>query len=87
MTYSLGNYSGVLLKQKYGVPYVCEYNGSFPWMARHWDRRRIFHEKLMTRIELLNLQKADLIVVVSNPMKDELVQRGINPDTVTTTVQ
>jgi len=75
--YSLGNYTGVSLKNRYKIPYVCEYNGSFPWMARNWGGRKLFHEKLPTRIELLNLYGADLIVVVSQPMKDELVKRGI----------
>lgn len=76
--YSLGNYAGVALKKQYKVPYVCEYNGSFPWMARHWDKKRIFHEGLITQIELLNLHAADVIVVVSRPMKEELLARGIN---------
>ncbi len=80
--YSLGNYVGVFLKEKYKIPYVCEYNGSFPWMARNWGGRKLFHEKLLTRIELLNLHAADLIVVVSQPMKDELVNRGIDADKI-----
>lgn len=75
--YSLGNYAGAALKKHYGIPYVCEYNGSFPWMARHWDGRRLFHESLLALIELLNLKAADLIVVVSQSMKDELVGRGM----------
>ncbi len=75
--YSLGNYAGIVLRKRYGVPYVCEYNGSFPWIARNWQHRKLLHEKLMTRIELLNLLKADVVVVVSQPMKDELVARGI----------
>lgn len=75
--YSLGNYAGVILRKRYRVPYVCEYNGSFPWMARNWQHRKLFHEKLITRIELLNLQEADVVVVVSQPMKDELMARGI----------
>ena len=76
--YSLGNYTGVVLKKKYGVPYIFEYNGSFLWMGRHWGKGKVFHEKLINRIELLNLYAADLVVVVSRPMKDELVRRGIN---------
>ncbi|MBI4530044.1 MAG: glycosyltransferase family 4 protein [Candidatus Latescibacteria bacterium] len=75
--YSLGNYTGVVLKRKYGVLYVCEYNGSFPWMARNWGGGKLFHERLMARVELLNLHAADLVVVVSRPMKDELVAQGI----------
>lgn len=80
--YSLGNYVGVSLKLKYKVPYICEYNGSFPWMARNWGGRRLFHEKLLTRIELLNLKAADVVVVVSQPMKDELIGRGIEADKI-----
>jgi glycosyltransferase involved in cell wall biosynthesis len=77
--YSLNNYVGVLCKQRYGVPYVCEYNGSFPWVVRHWNRRRLFHERLSNEIELLNLRAADVIVVVSQPLLEELRERGIDP--------
>ena len=80
--YSLGNYVGAFLKRKYGTSYICEYNGSFSWMASHWDNCRLLHEKLMTRIELLNLKIADVIVVVSRPIKNELVKRGINADKI-----
>lgn len=77
--YSLGNYAGVLLKQKYKVPYICEYNGPLSWVAKHWSHRKLFHEKLLLHIELLNLSAADLIVVVSQASFDELTQRGIDP--------
>jgi glycosyltransferase involved in cell wall biosynthesis len=80
--YSLGNYAGVVLKLKYGIPYICEYNGSFSWMARNWNGRKLFHERLMTRIELLNLHAADLVVVVSKIMKDELIKRGVLEDKI-----
>ena len=80
--YSLSNYAGVTLKHKYKLPFVCEYNGSFPWMARYWHGRKLFHEKLITRIELLNLKAADVVVVVSAPMKDELISRGVEADKI-----
>jgi len=76
--YSMGNYTGVWLKRRYGMRYICEYNGSFPWMARNWERRPLFHEKLITSIEMLNLKVADLVVVVSETSRQELVQRGID---------
>ncbi len=80
--YSLGNFSGVLLKNKHQIPYICEYNGSFIWMAKHWDKRKYFHEGLLNKIELLNLHAADLVVVVSKTMKDDLAQRGIASDKI-----
>ena len=79
---SLGNYTGVRLKRKYCIPFVCEYNGSFTWMARHWQKRRLFHDNLMNRIELLNLHASDIVVVVSNESKNELLLRGITPEKI-----
>jgi glycosyltransferase involved in cell wall biosynthesis len=40
------------------------------------------YEKLSERIELLNLRLADMIVVVSQPMKDELVRRRIDSEKI-----
>ncbi len=80
--YSLGDYSGVLLQQQHAVPYVCEYNGPLVWVARNWGKRKIIHEKLVERIELLNLNAADLIVAVSKPLRDELMERGIDPSKI-----
>jgi glycosyltransferase involved in cell wall biosynthesis len=74
--YSLNNYSGVILSRKYRIPFILEYNGSEVWMARHWGKPLRF-ESTANKIELLNLHAADLIVVVSTPMKHELVKRGI----------
>lgn len=76
--YGVGNYSGVVLARHYRVPFVLEYNGSEIWINRHWGRP-LKYEALSARIELLNLRSADVVVVVSEPMKDELVGRGIDP--------
>ena len=79
--YSLNNYSGIRIARRHGVPFVLEYNGSEIWMGRHWGRA-ITHEALSRRIEQLNLSAADLIVVVSRVMRDEIVARGIDPASV-----
>ena len=81
--YSMHGYTGPALRSRYQVPYVCEYNGSFVWMNRHWVQRRfgprgMFFERLGERIEMLNLRAADLVVVVSRAMKEEVVARGID---------
>lgn len=80
--YSLGNYIGVILRNKYKIPYICEYNGSFTWMAKNWDNKELFHKKLLNKIEILNLKAADLVVVVSEVMKNELIKRGIDEDKI-----
>jgi len=79
--YSLNNYAGAYLAREFNVPFVLEYNGSFPWMSRHWGRPLRF-EGIANKIELANLQTADLIVVVSKAMKNELLERGIPYDKI-----
>jgi glycosyltransferase involved in cell wall biosynthesis len=75
--YSLNNYAGLRLAQRLGVPFVLEYNGSELWMSRHWARP-LTYEALASRIELLNVNGADLVVVVSRAMRDELLARGVD---------
>jgi glycosyltransferase involved in cell wall biosynthesis len=50
-------------------------------MGRHWGRT-LKHEGLSRRIEQLNLSSADLIVVVSKAMADEITSRGIDAESV-----
>lgn len=79
--YSVNNYSGIKIAEKFKIPFVLEYNGSEVWIGRNWARPLIY-ESLSERIELLNLQSADVVVVVSHPMKDELLARGIDADKI-----
>jgi glycosyltransferase involved in cell wall biosynthesis len=59
-----------------------EYYGSEIWANRNWGTGAMRYETLTERAELLNLKAADLIVVVSEPLKDELIERGINADKI-----
>jgi len=74
--YSLDNWSGAALATRIGVPFVLEYNGSEIWINRNWGTP-LRHEAVAEAIELLCLRTADLVVVVSRPMRDELVARGV----------
>ena len=76
--YSANNYAGLKLAQSLRVPFVLEYNGSEIWVNRHWGRP-LKYEALAERIELANLHGADVVTVVSQPLQDELVTRGIDP--------
>lgn len=76
--YALNSYAGVRLARKFNVPFVLEYNGSEIWIQRNWGRA-LPDESLALRIEELNLQGADLIVVVSEALCRELRERGV-PD-------
>ena len=75
--YGLDNYSGVKLARTLHLPFVLEYNGSDIWINRNWGAG-LAYEALSTKIEMLNLRAADVIVVVSQPMKAELIERGID---------
>ena len=75
--YSLNNCAGLVLSSEFNIPLVLEYNGSFVWMAEHWGRG-LKLKKIATLIEETNLKYADLIVVVSKAMKDELIARNVD---------
>lgn len=75
--FSLCNIVGAELRRRHAVPYVCEYNGSFAWMARHWDKRPLLFERTALALEEAALACADLVVVVSQASRDELVGRGV----------
>ncbi len=74
--YSLNNFSGVKLARHYRVPFVLEFNGSEIWVNRNWGNA-LRYESLAEQIELLNIHSADVIVVVSQPLKNELMAKGI----------
>jgi glycosyltransferase involved in cell wall biosynthesis len=52
------------------------------WVARHWEARKLFHEGLLREIELLNLKVADVVVVVSRALAQELQARGVQQDKI-----
>jgi glycosyltransferase involved in cell wall biosynthesis len=79
--YSLNNYVGLRLARQLGVPLVVEYNGSEIWMSRHWGHP-LKYEQLSSKIEMLNVNGADLVVVVSRAMRDELVGRQVASDRI-----
>lgn len=77
----LFSFSGLELALELGAPFVLEYNGSEVWSARHWGRP-LRNERLARRIETLLLEKAALVTVVSRPLRDELLRRGIGEDRI-----
>ena len=74
--YALYNLSGLELAARLGAPFVLEYNGSEVWIGRNWGRA-LQYERLASRIETELLKAAHLVVVVSRPIRDELVRRGV----------
>jgi glycosyltransferase involved in cell wall biosynthesis len=79
--YSINNFLGAEIAIKYNLPLIIEFNGSEVWISKNWGRP-LKYEYLSKKIELLVLKKADLIVVVSSPIKNDLVNLGINSDKI-----
>src|SRR5262249_55122807 len=71
-----GSIAGVLLSRALGSPLVLEYNGSGVWIADHWDRPLPFR-RTFRAIEKTNLRHAHLIVAVSDVLRDELIEKGV----------
>lgn len=69
------NWAGVALARERGIPLVLEFNGSEVWIADHWDRP-FRHRDLFVAAEEANLRHADLIVVVSEVLRQGLLERG-----------
>lgn len=78
---SVANYLGVVLSRRHNLPLVVEYNGSEVWVARHWGRRLKF-ERLAEMAERALLKHAHLIVTISEVLRDELIDRGLNSDRI-----
>lgn len=79
---SLYDYIGVKIAEKYKVPFVLEWNGSEIWVSKNWDGARFRYRDTAEKIELLNLEKADLITCVSRELKDSLIASGIPGDKI-----
>jgi glycosyltransferase involved in cell wall biosynthesis len=79
--YALYNYSGLQLALYNNIPFILEYNGSEIWVNKNWGKG-LKYEKFAEQIELLNLCGADVVVVVSAPSRDELLERGVESDKI-----
>ncbi len=80
--YSLGNFFGIYLRRKYQLPLILEFNGSELWVSKNWNNKKIFFYDILKKIETLNLTYADKIVVVSQVLKTNLIEQGINGDKI-----
>lgn len=70
-------FAGAILSRLLGIPLVLEYNGSENWIAKHWDPSRF--SAWLRLCEAVSVKAASLIVVVSKPLKQQLMEMGV-PD-------
>ena len=72
--------AGALLSNTLKIPLVLEYNGPEGWIAEHWDPTPF--RSLVSLCEELSLRCAARIIVVSDALRAELVERGIPADRI-----
>lgn len=73
---SVHSHVGTRLSRSLRVPLVVEYNGSEVWVARHWGTP-LRLERLAIQAEEAQLRHAHVVVTVSEVLRDELVERGV----------
>jgi glycosyltransferase involved in cell wall biosynthesis len=74
--YVLNDLSGVRLARSLGLSLVLEYNGSEVWAQRHWGRP-LNLERPSRWIELACLRHADLVVTISEALRQEVLAAGV----------
>jgi glycosyltransferase involved in cell wall biosynthesis len=79
--YGLNDLTGICLRARTGIPLVIEFNGSETWAQTHWGSPLLF-QGLSERIEAVNLKLADLVVVVSEEIRRQVLALGIPPERV-----
>jgi hypothetical protein len=75
--YSRFNWTGVALSIGTGLPLMLEFNGSEVWVSKQWDP--VSQLWLLRRFERLNQRAADLIFVVSDVERRNLIQTCVDP--------
>jgi glycosyltransferase involved in cell wall biosynthesis len=74
--YSLNDLTGVRLRRKLGIPLILEFNGSEVWAQKNWGKALRF-DGIAEKIEAANLRGADLIVVISEEVRRQVVAAGV----------
>ncbi|HVM69159.1 MAG TPA: glycosyltransferase family 4 protein, partial [Gaiellaceae bacterium] len=78
---SVHSHAGVRLSRALGAPLVLEYNGSEVWVAQHWGHR-LRYERAAVAAEEALLRHAHVVVTISDVLRDELLERGVERERV-----
>ena len=73
----LANFCGAALSLELGIPYIVEYNGSEISMTKSFGGVGLTYEDVFIKAEDAAFRQATMITVVSQVVKDSLVERGV----------
>jgi glycosyltransferase involved in cell wall biosynthesis len=68
--------AGALLSRRLQIPLILEYNNSEVWVAKHWDPSPL--RPWIKLCEDISLRAASRIMVVSEALREDLLQRGVD---------
>ncbi len=78
--HSIFNASGIILSSILRIPVILEVNNSEVWAKKNWSR--LLFENLATRIERFAFENADLIGVVSDVTKEQILKLGTKEEKI-----
>ncbi len=78
---ALFSIAGLEIARARRAPFVLEFNGPEAWVARHWGEPTPYGDEA-EEIETAMLCKADLVSVVSAPLRDWALERGVAPERI-----
>ena len=78
----LGSYVGAQLANEFGIPYIVEYNGSEISMRKSFGDGAYKNEDLFLNLENCAFNQAAVISVVSEVVRDNLLERGVDPSKI-----
>lgn len=85
------SFCGAFLANKYKIPFILEFNSSEVWKLKNWSKTnstiKNFFKKyvqlpIVKKNEAYNLKKANIIVVVSDVLKENLTAIGVPPEKI-----
>ena len=78
---STHNFTGARLRDELKIPLVLEFNGSEVWAAENWGERLRLHD-IALRAEAISLRSADVVVTVSEALRDQLISTGVTQERI-----
>lgn len=82
---SINAYAGIKYALEYNIPFVLEYNSSEVWTSKQWGGNKLNFIDFSEKVEKLLLEKSDLITCVSKPLKQQLIEQGVDESKIIVT--
>lgn len=77
------NVTGALLSMWYNIPLIIEFNGPEAWADKHWGPQRFWRLTwIIAWCERISFRRAQVIVVVSEPLKEYVCAQGIKKEKI-----